>query len=59
MVFAMHVTRSGTLAAGNPSVPGSTQTSSLRYFHHDQLGSIAAVSDGITGAVIERLAHPL
>ena len=57
----MQVVRSGTLAAGNPSVPGSTQTSSLRYFHHDQLGSIAAVTEGNTGtsmgSVIERLAY--
>jgi RHS repeat-associated protein len=29
----------------------------LRYFHHDHLGSVAAVTDGITGAVIERLAY--
>jgi RHS repeat-associated protein len=56
ITFAMHVTRVGTLAAGNPSVPGSTQTSSLRYFHHDQLGSIAAISDE-AGKVIERLAY--
>jgi hypothetical protein len=55
----MQVTRSASLAAGSPSVPGSTQTASLRYFHHDQLGSVAAVSDGITGLVIERMAHPL
>jgi RHS repeat-associated protein len=52
----MHVTRVGTLAAGNPSVPGSTQSSSLRYFHHDQLGSIAAISDE-AGKVVERLAY--
>jgi RHS repeat-associated protein len=52
----MHVTRVGSLAAGNPSVPGSTQSSSLRYFHHDQLGSIAAISDE-AGKVIERLAY--
>jgi RHS repeat-associated protein len=38
-------------------VPGSTQTSSLRYFHHDQLGSIAAITDGVTGGEIERLAY--
>jgi YD repeat-containing protein len=56
ITFAMHVTRVGTLAAGNPSVPGSTLTSSLRYFHHDQLGSIAAISDE-AGKVIERLAY--
>jgi RHS repeat-associated protein len=52
----MQVTRSGSVAAGNPSVPGSTLTSSLRYFHHDQLGSIAAISDE-AGKVIERLAY--
>ena len=56
MVFAMHVTRTGNLAAGNAAI-GANQAVSLRYFHHDQLGSIAAVSDGITGAVIERLAY--
>jgi hypothetical protein len=38
MVFALQVTRTGNLAAGAPSVPGSTQTSSLSYFHHDPLG---------------------
>jgi RHS repeat-associated protein len=57
ITFAMQVTRSGTLAAGSASVPGSTQTSSLRYFHHDQLGSIAAITDGVTGGEIERLAY--
>jgi RHS repeat-associated protein len=56
MVFAMQVTRSGTLAAGNAAIGGNL-AASLRYFHHDQLGSVAAVSDGITGAVIERLAY--
>jgi RHS repeat-associated protein len=52
----MQVTRSGTLAAGSASVPGSTQTASLRYFHHDQLGSVAAVTDE-AGTVIERMAY--
>jgi RHS repeat-associated protein len=33
------------------------QTASLRYMHPDQLGSVAAISDGITGQVIERLAY--
>jgi RHS repeat-associated protein len=60
MVFAMHVTRSGNLAAGNAAI-GSNQPSSLRYFHHDQLGSIAAITEGNPGAnlgaVIERLAY--
>ncbi len=37
-------------------MPGSTQTASLRYFHHDQLGSIAAVTDA-AGSVIERMAY--
>jgi RHS repeat-associated protein len=61
-VFALQVTRTGNPAAGapntagSPSVPGSTQTSSLSYFHHDHLGSIAAISDE-TGKVIERLAY--
>jgi RHS repeat-associated protein len=56
IVFAMQVTRSGTLAAANPAVPGSGQASSLRYFHHDQLGSIAVITDE-AGAVLERLAY--
>jgi RHS repeat-associated protein len=56
MTFAMQVIRTGSLAAGNPSVPGSTQTASLRYMHPDQLGSVAAISNE-AGAVIERLAY--
>jgi YD repeat-containing protein len=62
----MQVTRSGTLAAGNPSVPGSQQAASqqaasqqaasLRYFHHDQLGSVAAVTDE-AGSIVERMAY--
>jgi hypothetical protein len=55
MVFAMQVSRSGTLSAGNPAI-GGNQASSLRYLHHDHLGSVAAVTDGTTGTVIERLA---
>ena len=55
MVFAMQVSRSGTLSAGNPAI-GGNQASSLRYLHHDHLGSVAAITDGTTGAVIERLA---
>jgi RHS repeat-associated protein len=55
-VFALQVTRTSNLAAGSPSVPGSTQTSSLSYFHHDHLGSIAAITDE-TGQVVERLAY--
>jgi hypothetical protein len=35
---------------------GSQQAASLRYFHHDQLGSVAAVTDEV-GNVIERLAY--
>jgi hypothetical protein len=31
---------------------------SLRYFHHDQLGSIAAITNE-AGAIVERLAHTL
>jgi RHS repeat-associated protein len=58
----MQVTRSGNLAGayapttntGQPS--GNNQASSLRYFHHDHLGSIAAVSDE-AGTVIERMAY--
>jgi RHS repeat-associated protein len=57
MVFAMQVTRTGNLAAGNPSV-GNHQASSLRYFHHDHLGSTGAVSDE-AGQVIERMAYDL
>jgi RHS repeat-associated protein len=56
MVFALQVTRTGNLAAGAPSVPGSTQTSSLSYFHHDHLGSIAAITDENRN-VVERLAY--
>jgi RHS repeat-associated protein len=37
-------------------VPGSQQTTSLRYFHYDQLGSVAAVTDEV-GSVIERIAY--
>ena len=64
MVFALQVTRvpnvvGGNLAAGAPSVPGSTQSASLRYLHHDHLGSVAAITDGTTGQVIERLVHLL
>ncbi len=61
-MFALQVTRTGNPAAGapntagSPSVPGSTQTSTLSYFHHDHLGSIAAISDE-TGKVVERLAY--
>jgi RHS repeat-associated protein len=54
MVFALQVSRSGTLSAGNPAI-GGNQASSLRYMHHDHLGSVAAVTSD-TGAVIERLA---
>jgi RHS repeat-associated protein len=55
-VFALQVTRTGNLAAGSPSVPGSTQSSSLSYFHHDHLGSIAAITDENRN-VVERLAY--
>jgi RHS repeat-associated protein len=40
--------------AGNPSVLGSTQTTSLRYFHRDQLGSVAAVTDSLVGRTTDR-----
>ena len=59
ITFALQVTRTGNLAAGAPSVPGSTQSASLRYLHHDHLGSVVAITDGTTGAVLERLAHLL
>jgi hypothetical protein len=54
MVFALQVSRSGTLSAGNPAI-GGNQPSSLRYMHHDHLGSVAAVTNE-AGAVLERLA---
>lgn len=47
VVFALFVQRTGTL--------GATPTTATRYFHHDHLGSIAAVSDE-SGTVIERMA---
>ncbi len=55
MVFALQVTRTGNLAAGNAAI-GANLAVSLRYFHHDQLGSIAAISNE-AGAEIERLAY--
>ncbi|MGA8515526.1 MAG: RHS repeat-associated core domain-containing protein, partial [Burkholderiaceae bacterium] len=55
MVFALQVTRTGNLAVGNAAI-GANQAASLRYFHHDQLGSIAAISNE-AGAEIERLAY--
>jgi hypothetical protein len=39
----------------NQELPGKY---SLRYFHHDQLGSIAAITNE-AGAIVERLAHTL
>jgi RHS repeat-associated protein len=54
IVFAMQVSRSGTLAAGNATV-GNNLASSLRYFHHDHQGSTIAVTNE-AGAVIERMA---
>jgi RHS repeat-associated protein len=55
MVFAMHVTRNLSLvAAANPAT-ANTSLASLRYLHHDHLGSVAAVTSD-TGTVIERLA---
>ena len=51
----MQVTRVGNLTAGNGAI-GGNQASSLRYLHHDQLGSIAAISNE-AGAVIESLAY--
>jgi RHS repeat-associated protein len=56
IVFAMQVTRNLSLvAAANPAT-ANTSLASLRYLHHDHLGSVAAVTDGTTGTVIERLA---
>jgi hypothetical protein len=56
MVFALQVSRApnvagGTLSAGNPAI-GGNQPSSLRYMHHDHLGSVAAVTNE-AGAVLE------
>ena len=48
VVFALFVSRTGNLA-GQPAT-------SIRYFHHDHLGSVAAISDE-AGQVIERLAY--
>jgi RHS repeat-associated protein len=48
MVFALFVSRTGTL--------GGQPATATRYFHHDHLGSTAAISDE-TGQVIERLAY--
>ncbi|MES2483003.1 MAG: RHS repeat-associated core domain-containing protein, partial [Pseudomonadota bacterium] len=48
MVFAMVVTRTGALAGQKPIA--------TRYFHHDHLGSIAAMTDE-GGQLVERLAY--
>ncbi len=48
MVFAMQVTRSGTL--------GNKPVENLQYLHHDHLGSVAVVTDA-DGSVTERLAY--
>jgi hypothetical protein len=50
MVFALHTTRSTSTGTG------TALTATLRYFHHDHLGSIAAVSDE-AGHVVERMAY--
>lgn len=47
-VFALFVTRTGLLGGQPPTA--------TRYFHHDHLGSVVAITDD-TGAVIERLAY--
>lgn len=47
----MQVTRTGAIDNNNPLKAAST----LSYFHHDHLGSIAAISNA-QGAVVERLA---
>ena len=60
IVFAMQVTRSGTLAAGNAAV--GNNLASLSYFHHDHQGSTISVTNEVIGqkrAVIERMAHDL
>ena len=48
VVFAEFISRSGNLNG----LPAST----TNYFHHDQLGSISAITDE-SGAVVERLAY--
>jgi hypothetical protein len=48
MVFAMQSVR--TQASGTPI------DAPLRYFHHDHLGSVAAISNE-TGDIVERMAH--
>lgn len=48
LTFAMFVSRTGNLN-GKPAA-------STNYFHHDQLGSLAVITDE-TGAVTERLAY--
>lgn len=60
MVFAMVVGRTGYLP---PAPPSPTQPptatlppSSILYFHHDHLGSVAAITDE-AGTVVERLAY--
>jgi RHS repeat-associated protein len=64
ITFAMftmrHATTGGTLAV--PALPTATATvpaiqpSTISYLHHDQLGSIVAITDQ-QGAVVERLAY--
>jgi RHS repeat-associated protein len=51
MVFALQVTR--TLTSGTST---TAATATLSYFHHDHLGSIAAVSNA-QGVITERLAY--
>lgn len=48
ITFALYVKREGTLN-GKPAT-------SISYFHHDRLGSIAAVSNE-AGAIVERMAY--
>ena len=48
VTFALYISRSGKL--------GSQPATATRYLHHDQLGSVVAISDE-TGAVVERLAY--
>ena len=58
ITFAMHTMRvktaGGTIAA--PALPTGTAAYSSSYLHHDQLGSIIAITSS-AGVVVERLAY--
>ena len=58
ITFAMHTMRvktaGGTIAA--PALPTGTNPYSSAYLHHDQLGSVVAITN-TAGVVVERLAY--